>query len=81
MECRRRYAESRIALMAENEQPEGSHVHWPSGLGFPTAPGDDGVDAEIFAALHRISDVRFPNDDYVGSYGVTLEEMRNDGAV
>ncbi len=62
-------------------QPEGSHVKWPDGIGFPEGPGEDGVSAAIFASLHRINNVVFPNDDYVDSYGVTLEEMRRDGAV
>ena len=73
--------------MSESPQPqsEGSHVHWPLGL----VGGDYGD--EISDSVHRMKgkrrgrsskwDVRLPNDEYVRSEGVTLEEMRRDGAV
>ena len=66
-------------------QPEGSHVHWPISL----VGGD--YDDEIGLSIHRMKgshpgasstwDVRFPNDDWVGDYGVTLEEMQEAGAI
>ena len=74
---------NRESDVSENSQPEGSHVHWPQGL--------MGGGTEDLAGVHRMKgkrrgrssnwDVRMPNDSYVRSEGVTLEEMRRDGAV
>jgi hypothetical protein len=66
-------------------QSEGSHVHWP--IGYDEAD-DDGESGEN---LHRMKGLRpgassswsprFPNDRFVNDFAVTLEEMREAGAV
>lgn len=61
-------------------QAEGSHVDWPEETIFPTGPESGEEGEEAFAAIHRIKDVRLPNDRFVGE-AVTLEEMRDAGAV
>lgn len=68
-------------------QSEGSHVHWPPGYNDVSSTED----TELARSIHRMKgksrgrsshwDVRLPNDEYVRSEGVTLEEMRRDGAV
>lgn len=68
--------------MAERDlQPEGSHVNWPHGVGFPTGPDDGVISDEFLASLHRINGVRLPNDEFVRDEAVTLEEMQRAGAV
>lgn len=49
---------------------EGSHVH--------LLPGIDPDDNRNFMNPRTIS---FPNDEFVSSFGTTLEEMREAGAV
>lgn len=70
---------------AVSDQPEGSHVHWPRGYD-EVSSADDAAMANI----HRMSgdtgpssswSVRLPNDRFVRSEAVTLEEMRAEGAV
>ena len=66
-------------------QPEGSHVYWPAGM----TAGDD--EDDVARALHRMKglkrgrssswDVRFPNDRFVKDEAVTLEQMREAGAI
>ena len=69
----------------DHPQPEGSHVYWPTGV----VAGDD--EDEVGRSLHRMKgkrrgassswDVRFPHDRFVRDTGVTLEEMREQGAL
>lgn len=65
---------------------EGSHVHWPSGYDDVDDSNDDAIEN-----INRMRgkargksgmwEVRFPNDRYVADEAVTLEQMREAGAV
>jgi len=64
----------------------GSHVNWPTGY---DEADDDGT--EFSENIHRMKgarrgassswEVRFPNDKFVASEAVTLEHMRELGAL
>ena len=69
-----------------SNQSAGSHVHWPYGYDEVDVTNDEvslGIHAMKGTARGKSSswDIRFPNDKFVASEAVTLEHMRELGAL